>query len=40
MNLTWFANIIEEQISTTFLPPGSSTTIDEFRNIVIDVWSE
>ena len=32
--------VIEEQISTTFLPPGSAAGIDEFRNILIDVWSE
>ncbi|NLE73980.1 MAG: hydantoinase/oxoprolinase family protein, partial [Actinobacteria bacterium] len=32
--------VVEEQISTTFLPPGSAATIDEFRNIAIDVWSE
>lgn len=32
--------VIEEQISTTFLPPGSSASIDEFRNIAIEVWSE
>lgn len=32
--------LIEEQISTTFLPPQSSARIDEFRNIAIDVWSE
>lgn len=32
--------VIEEQISTTFLPPGSAATIDRFRNILIDVWSE
>lgn len=31
--------VIEEAISTTFLPPESGAEIDEFRNIIIDVWS-
>lgn len=31
--------VIEERTSTTFLPPESAVRIDEYKNMVIDVWS-